>query len=255
MDDPSNRCSRRNALRRFFNHPTFASLASLALLCALSGWAGCSDKPKPPPPIEWSVDSPYSTTRTIAIGPAVNLAGNHDFDPLVVSDTLFGEMQQVQNLNVLPLNNTLIAMRKLGVHSIDDVQTAQTLAEMLGADGLVIPAITAYDPYKPPTVGMILQMYTPRSKVISADAARPNAPTTSEGVAGVEPVSQVNAVFPGNNQSVLAELRVYAQGRVEYGSALESERYIMDADAYMHFVCHSMVRRLMEVERTRVSDR
>ena len=36
---------------------------------------------------------------------------------------------------------------------------------------------------------------------------------------------------------------------------LVEQRYLVDSDAYMRFVCHAMVRRLMEVERNRLIDR
>ncbi len=70
-----------------------------------------------------------------------------------------------------------------------------------------------------------------------------------------QPVSQVEAIFNASNQTVLKELRDYAQGRTQYDSALQDEKFLADADLYMHFVCHAMVRRLMEVERARVADR
>jgi len=147
---------------------------------ALGGCSSWFEGGKAPPrPIEYSIYTPYASTHTIAIAPAINLSGSRDFDPLVVSDTLYAEMQQVENLNVLPLNKTLLAMQRLGVRSIDDVKTAQRLAEFLGADGLVIPAVTAYDPYNPPTVGMVLQLYTPAQAATAAAPAAQVSPVRS----------------------------------------------------------------------------
>jgi hypothetical protein len=65
----------------------------------------------------------------------------------------------------------------------------------------------------------------------------------------------VAAVFNATNQSCLKELHVFAAGRTQYDSALADQKFLMDADSYMRFVCHAMVRRLMDVERERVSDR
>jgi hypothetical protein len=204
------------------------------------------------------------------VAPAINYSGSRDFDPLVVSDTLFAELQQVQNLNVLPLNKTLLAMQRLGIRAIDDVATAQKLAQYLNADALVIPAVTAYDPYNPPTVGMVLQLYTPASSTAASvstthkpDTVRTNPDRVvfaadvpaAATPAPAQPVSQVAAVFNATNQSVLKELQVFAAGRTQYDSALTYQRFLMDSDLYMRFVCHAMVRRLMDVERERVSDR
>src|SRR5205085_1394509 len=179
----------------------------------------------------------------LAIAPTINLSGTRDFDPLAVSDALFVELQQVHDLNVLPLNKTLMAMNRLGMRSIDDPRAAQKLADALGADALVIPAITSYDPYKPPTVGMILQLYTsPAAEaaavaaLAAATAAAPVKVETVRSNTGAmtvvaetvpvaprppaaparQPVAQVSAVFNANNQSVLRELRDFAIGRTQY---------------------------------------
>jgi hypothetical protein len=230
----------------------FATRIFTLLLCL--GSAGCETEKPVAQPVEFPMVSPYAGVHTLAIAPAINLSGSRDFDPLAVSDLLFGEMQQVSGLNILPLNKTLLAMQRMGVRSIDDPRIAQRLAEALGADGLVIPAITAYDPYNPPNVGMILQMYTPALMRPTSVSVRPNSSTSAEEFQG-QPVSQVNGVFNAANQSVLRELESYAAGRTDYGSALQDKKFLMDADAYMRFVCHSMVRRLMEVEGARAPDR
>ncbi len=232
------------------------------LLAPLATLAGCGmfASKKPPLPVEMPMESPYADVHTYAIAPAINLSGSRDFDPLVVSDILFGEMEQVRGLNVLPVNKTLMAMQKLGVHNIEDVRTAQHIAEVMQVDALVVPAVTAYDPYNPPTVGMILQLYTPRLSPAGGTVAvvqgnNPGGAAPEAAGDEPEPVAQVNAMFQGTNQSVLRELHAYAEGRTEYGSALAEERFVMDVDSYMRFVCHAMVRRLMDVERTRSSDR
>lgn len=216
------------------------------------------DHKTPPPPREYALSSPYSTTRTYAVAPVINLSGSKDFDSLAVADQLFGELQQIQNLNVLPVNKTLAAMQQLQVRTIDSPQTAQRIAEILGADAILIPAITAYDPYDPPSVGMSMQLYT-------LDALAGPAPTGSHQINGAalpdeasrprQPVAQIAAIFNATNQTVLLELRDFAKGRTDYQSALQEERFLADIDAYTRFVCHSMVRRLMEVERVRASDR
>ena len=267
--------------------PTRAIFATLlAAAAGLVPLAGCSfftgEPKKHPPPIEFTLQTPYPEVRTFAIAPAINLSGSRDFDPLVVSDTLFAEMQQVEGLNVLPLNKTLIVMQKIGIHSLENAHDVQVLAEAMGADGVVVPAVTAYDPYNPPTVGMVLQLYTPRphevvpaAKVETPKASRANSggPTTVSNIAvdlAVEaappappkpfeadrqPASQVSAVFNASNQTVLKELQVFSEGRTQYDSALQDKKFLVESDAYMRFVAHAMVRRLMDVERTRLSDR
>ncbi len=233
---------------RYLAHPI--TLLTLGLIAG--ALAGCDDlfaEHKPAPgPIEYTLQSPYPGVRTFAVAPAVNLSGNRDFDVLAISDSLFEEMQQVGGLNVLPLNKTLAAMQRMGIRTIDSPQMAQHLAEFLGADALVVPAVSAYDPYNPPKIGMILQLYTsPLAPVATTMPAGPLAPPEAH-----QPVSQVAAVFNATNQTVLRELRDFAQGRTQRDSALQDEKFLLDADAYTRFVCHAMTRRLMDAERDRL---
>ena len=170
----------------------------------LASFAGCSwmteEKKVPPPPIEYTERSPYRETRTFAVAPAINLSGSRDFDPYTVSDSLFSELQQVSGLNVLPLNKTLMAMRRLGIRTIDQPSEARQIAAFLGADGLVVPAVTAYDPFNPPAMGMTLQLY----------AVEKRREDSAGGDKGDGPVSQASAMFNATNQSVLRELRDFA---------------------------------------------
>lgn len=250
------------------SHLLLAALLAAALpACSMSFFTG--EKKALPAPLEYNVTSPYDNATTLAIAPALNLSGSRDFDVLVVSDTLYEELQVVPGINVIPLNKTIAAMQKLGIRNIDDPKAAQKIAAALGADGLLIPAVTAYDPYNPPKMGLILQLYTPAGSSLNSPShpisevpvllANPDKPTFAStelpSTSDKQPVAQVSGVFNATNQSVLRELRLFAAGRTQYDSALMDQKFLMDSDSYMRFVCHAMIRRLMELERQRLSDR
>ena len=230
----------------------------VAAACLLALGA-CQSAPTPQPR-ELSTASPYPDVWTYGVAPAQNLSGSTTVDVLKVSDTLFSELQQVQGLQVLPVNKTLRVMEKLGLRQIDSAATAQRVAAALGVDALVVPVITQYDPYRPPVVGMVLQLYTPPAVAASEPIARQitgealDMPEEPAGPAR-QPVSQVEAVFNASNQSVLRELHMFALGRTDRESALAEDRYLVDQDAYLRFVAHVMVGRLMEVEQVRLTDR
>ena len=254
-------------LRCVHGRTTVRLVLGIALAVVLGGMAGCS-KPPTPRPLEYSLVSPYRGMHTLAVAPAINVSGKREFDPLTVSDTMFVELQQVHGLTVLPVNKTIAAMQHLRVRSIDSPETAARIAQVMGADGLVIMAVTAYDPYMPPTVGMKVQLYTvrdadevvpvePTTQVRRMDGSMvdPPAPAATEAGATRHLAATISAVFNSSNQSVRIELKDFARGRTDYDSALQEEKFLADADAYMRFVCHAMVRRLMEVERSRGADR
>lgn len=229
----------------------------VSLLGALA-LAGC-EKPLGPPPLEYALHSPYLGVQTLAIAPAVNVSGVREFDPLTVSDHMFSELQQVNGLTVLPVNKTIAAMAQLRLRTIDSPDTAKRLAQALGADGIVLVSVTLYDPYMPPSVGMRVELYTVRdASETMLDARRMDGSTLVAPVPAGQPrhlAASISALFNSSNQTVRAELRDFARGRTDYDSALREERFLADSDAYMRFVCHAMVRRLMEVERRRVAGR
>ena len=246
------------------NVSVFARLSLFLLVILPLGGCGLDISLKhktPPAPIEYTLSSPYSNPTTLAIAPVINLSGSRNFDPLTVSDSIFAEMQQVGGLNVMPVNKTLMAMQRLGLRAIDTPEQAQAVARQMGADAIVVPAVTAYDPYDPPVMGMTLHLYTARNLTprVTAQARRIDGSVTdaveSAPVDTRQPVSQVSAIFNARNQTVLRELRGFASGRTEYASAMKDEKFLVDMDQYTRFVSHAMIRRLLELERNRVADR
>lgn len=200
--------------------------AAFAMLAAA---AGCAHH-RTIKPLEYTLKSPYAHVRTWAVAPIINLSGSRAFDPLRVSDELFEELQQVQNLNVLPVDKSLMAMQRLQMPMLTSAKSALQIAELLHADGIVVAAITAYNPYTPPTVGMDIQLYSVRG-------ARPGRP--------VAPVAQVSALFNAANRTVRMELKNFATGRSGADHTMGRRRYLVDVDAYMRFVCHAMAQRLL----------
>ena len=229
-------------------------------LAAALSLAACDSAPAKPRPVEYMLHSPYSGVRTIAVVPSFNLSPSHDFDPLVVSDLIFAELQSVQAIHALPVNRTLAAMTQLHMGQVRTAADAQALAALLGADAIVVPSVTAYDPYRPPVVGMTLQIYTvkemgPAPEPEGRQLSGQPLPREAQPLNPNQPASQVSAIFNANNQTVLVELRDFAKGRTDYDSALQEDRYLADSEAYMRFVCHAMIRRMLDVESTRVNGR
>jgi hypothetical protein len=236
----------------------------LALAALVLG--GCEEQQKKPPPLEYILYSPWPGVKTLAVAPALNLSPSRDFDPLVVSDHLFEELQQVRGFSVLPVNKTLAAMQRAGIAHVDSGVAAQRLAEILGVDGLIVPIVTAYDPYQPPMIGMTLQLYgteaarsnvqgppsgtatEPMARQITGAPLESTVPVAAPTEVRAEPVAEVSAVLNASNQTVLAELRDFARGRTNYESALQEDRFLADIDSYTRFVCHAMVRRLLELQ-------
>src|SRR5690606_14752642 len=103
--------------------------------------------------------SPYETRQIWAIAPLRNESGSLYADGVKMADHLAYQLENAEQLDVLPVNRTLRAMNALGMRQINTRQDAMRLLQTLGADALVVGNITAYNPYDPPRLGIALELY------------------------------------------------------------------------------------------------
>lgn len=206
-----------------------------------------------------------------AVAPLSNEAGTTLFDPLQVADQLVAQIERVEGLRALPLNRTLAAMGALKMSAVTSPQDARRLLEALGADGLIVGSVTAYDPYNPPKFGLSLALYAQPGRL------EPGAPGPTEDerraqslldpvtlqTAPVEvglpkadwldrPLSVATGQLDGSNQGVQIAVKEYANGRSETVSALGWRRYLASMRLFTDFACYHLTERLLEAERRRI---
>lgn len=235
----------------------------LMVLCALSA-AGCGSlsTPKLTPPTV--LESPYGSQDgdvLWAVAPLRNESGTTQADPLVMSDKVIAAIAETKGLRCLPLNRTIEAMRALNMASVRSPADALTLARTLGADGIIVGSITAYEPYQP-TLGLTLALYgragamnTPQAASLDARAL---ASKTTEpqregpGNFGTRPLSVAAEHLDGKNHQVLLDVESYATGRSDPKSSLGWKRYVASMDLYMEFAANHVVGRLLREEARRL---
>jgi hypothetical protein len=154
-------------------------------------------------------------------------------------------------------------MRALNMNGIRSPADARRLGEALSVDAVLVGAVTAYDPYDPPTIGLTLALYSrqPAQAVSESGWSDPRAmrgaPTERDlppvSSFDEEPLAVVVEHLPGANQSVQMNVRRYAEGRHEQGSALGWRRYLASMDLYTDFAADWAVRRLLQEERLRLA--
>ena len=190
----------------------FPVLLALALLPTLA-LAGCQTKDKFRLPTTQT--SPYRAHGEVvwAVAPLRNESGTSVVDPLVVSDELVNQIHEIRGISVIPLNRSIAAMRTLGMVAVESPADANRLADALGADGIVVGTITAWDPYQPPEIGISLALYG-RGDAMLADSwgsyidprglqASPTDYQLSSSRRGVnEPLSSASAFIDGANHEV-----------------------------------------------------
>ncbi|MEN1704495.1 MAG: hypothetical protein AAGJ54_03140 [Planctomycetota bacterium] len=234
---------------------------------ALAGLAvampGCQSSSLAPPNV---LVSPYDTAQgeaLWAVVPLINESGTTILESDAISDAVVRAAQQIEGIRCLPLNRTLAEMRGLGMLSVSSPEEASALAARLGVNGLIVGTISDYNSYEPPTLGLSLVLETGESFVepggLSLDGLRGGVSATSAGETGAtarfaeRPVASMSAVFDGRNHATQMEIRRYARGRHEAGSARGWQTYLSSMPLFTEFAAHAAVSRLLDEERLRLA--
>lgn len=231
-------------------HPAAATLLFVAAAICL----GCD----PPAPKQYGRESvvALSTARpqVWAVAPAINLSGQSSVDPLLQADLVFQQLQQVQGLTVIPVDRVVSVFVGLGIDQIQSAEQAMLVCERLGADALLVPAVTAWEPYDPPKMGASLSLFTlPGSfsppndvdpRVLARQASpRPGASLPAPGPDGF---FQAAGMFDAANGSVREALFRHAQGRTEPMGPFGPREFLVSSDRYASFVYRQLTLRLFD---------
>ncbi|RMH13421.1 MAG: hypothetical protein D6695_04000 [Planctomycetota bacterium] len=179
-------------------------------------------------------------------------------DELEVGDAIVAAVTEIQGVAALPINRTIQAMRGLQIERITSPDQVRQLAQAMGVDGVLVPSITAWDPYNPPTIGLTLALYA-RSDAMTPNAQPeldPKALASAASDAGflarsnfsTAPVSVAIEHLDARNHQVQLFVREYAQGRSESESALNWRIYFASMDLYTQFAAYHTVRKVLEGE-------
>ncbi|CAN5692907.1 hypothetical protein BH11PLA1_BH11PLA1_03060 [soil metagenome] len=240
-------------------------LAGLTALTSLLMMSGCASTP--PELVAPAVTvAPYSTSSAarpvFAVAPLRNESGVSFADTLRVTDAVAARCAEVRGIACLPVNRTLAAMRAMQITEIRTPQQAQQLAAAVGADGVIVGSVTAYDPYDPPKIGLTLGLYARANSALTPGAPMGLDPAAlrtraTEGPAASEftlqPLSVISEHLDAASHEVLMNVQRYAEGRSRAGSALGWERYIKSMDLYTDFAASFAVYQLMQEERLRLA--
>lgn len=189
---------------------------------------------------------------TIAVAPAVNLSGSRDFDPDRFADLMAAELHSAERVSVIPVSRVLAVLASQGRSGVESPLHAQRVAELLGADALLVFAVTEYDPYSPPSIGITAQLYGVRARPGRRNPV--DAPGSSrDGIneAGktdeteVRLLAQSQRVFNASHDTVVEEIRRYASRRDGGRSPFGWRRYLVNQQDFIRFCCYSTIQSLI----------
>jgi hypothetical protein len=229
-------------------------IAALALVAC-----SCTMHPDPPYGKESVMSLSTSRAQVWAVAPCLNLSGQRNVDPLLQADLLYEQLQQVKGLTVIPVNRTAEVYIALHLDRIQSEEQAALVCDLLGCDGLIVPTVTFYDPYEPPKVGAVLQLFTKPSSyarpqhIDPSELARESRPENISGPVTRPNFIQVVGMFDAANGTTHAELANYAAGRYDPKSPYRAREYLVSMDRYSGFVYRKLIESLMDREFARTS--
>lgn len=214
--------------------------------------------------------SPYAQRRVWAVAPLRNESGSLHADGLRVADQLTHHLTNATNIEMLPVNRVLRAMEALEIAEINTPADAARIMQTLGADGLIVGTITAYEPYDPPHLGLTIELFdggVPAafeafdaqmlSRAMTDEQTHPydqgghRPAQRRDGVA-----STVGAFFDAADADVRKKIQRYAGNRSGDGLMPPQDnwhRYRMSVDLYSEFVTYVMSWRLLRAETRRIA--
>jgi len=208
---------------------------------------GCAERVTGPRFIQNRMLGPMS----IAVAPALNLSGCADFDPERFADVMAGELTYVDGVDVIPVSRVLGALSALGLKGVESATDAWELRELLGADAILVFAVTEYDPYDPPSIGIDAQLYG-RTRDAGRHGLDPVAVSRHASFAASEhaparrePLAQAQRVFDAGHDDVARAVEVFAQTRGGEGNPFGWRKYVVSQRDYIRFCCHETLEMLM----------
>lgn len=179
----------------------------------------------------------------LVVAPVINLSGSEHLDALRFTDLLASELVGFHGVSVIPVNLALGALAQRGSARVTTAAEARALAQELGADATIVAAVSEYDPYDPPTIGLTMQWYA--AQAASGDGREAGGEPDGQAGPGEAPELQVQRVFDGASADVLEEVRDYARRRDGDESPYGWRKVLKSQEEFIRFCSWSMIRSML----------
>ena len=198
--------------------------------------------------------------HTIVVAPVMNLSTTAAVDTIEVTNALASELGQVEGINVVPLGRVyqyLSQVSTTGVAgTVGNAEEARGLAQVFKAQATIVAAVTEYDPYDPPRMGLAVQMYTtgavpPATGSAGFDpvsSSREAVPFPVTDDAANRPRDMIHRVYSGRDLDTKALAQLYARQRMADGSPYGWRRFLIDQRAFQRLCCYGVIREMLGEE-------
>ena len=104
------------------------------------------------------VHNPFPQLSRVAVLPFFNLSNEPTVDGVQFAEAYYAELQAVPGFEVIPVGVVEQTIIDSGINTSDPAEIRR-LAQQLGADAIVVGAVTDYSPYYPPRCGLRVEWY------------------------------------------------------------------------------------------------
>jgi hypothetical protein len=237
---------------RFMDEAMYKSLGWIVVVMGmlLAAGQGCAEKPLvygSERQLQWAGER----RQVWAVAPALNLSGQPQVDPLLQADLVYQQLQQVSGITAVPVNRVAEVYASLRIDKVQSEQQAALVCDLLGCDALLVPTVTAYDPYNPPKFGAALQLFGQTGSAARPAAvdvrelARQAAPAPDQSLPNPGGFVQSVGMFDAANGSTRQAVFVYASGRSDPAGPLGIKEYVLSMDRFCGFVYHTLIEQLI----------
>ena len=159
------------------------------------------------------------------------------------------ELAQVEGLTVVPVGRVYEFLVRQQQNTVGSPEEARALAAAFGADATIVLAVTEYDVYYPPRVGLAAQLY--RSSLAESSsfdpvgAARNPAEFSMDDAALRRPNDQVSRIFSARNRQVEELARLYARERLSDDSPHGWRRFIVAQEEFVRLCSYGVIREML----------
>lgn len=188
---------------------------------------------------------------TVAVAPALNLSGSRDFDRSRVADLMAVELGYGDGITVIPVSRVLGELAAEGRDAVESPAHARRVAQRVGADAILVFAVTRYDPYDPPSVGITAQLYAARTSGSVGAAAQDEGSEAPRGAGSDQRgdsaavLAQCSAVYDAAHAYIAQDVREFAASRGAGGSPYGWRKYVVSQRGFLEYCCHATVRALL----------
>ena len=200
---------------------------------------GCAGHHEPVEPIV--VPNPTLGRIAIAVAPALNLSGSTDFDHNRFADLMAAELSYAENISVIPVSRVLGVLASQGMDRVESPAHASEIATRVGADAILVFAVTEYDPYDPPRVGISAQLLAAKPMGEQGESAS----GAGSSVSSNSPLTETQRRFDAAHADVADEIRSFARHRGADDSAYGWRKYVVSQQHFIQYCCSSTVRALL----------